>query len=136
MKNWILICSPDTYEIVKAKNIVAVRQNTWKRFSEEISKGDNFIIYVSKLCILDAIGRFKSDANFVEEMFNEERFFPCRRKIEFLSKNLAKPVGSIFSEIEPFRSVNTGPGNFMVCKGGFVELSDSNFNKLCNHAKS
>jgi len=131
MKHWILLFTPETYDLVKKHSTIGVRANVWKRFSEEMKTGDRFIGYISKKMTFDCLGAISGDATFEETMlFHDEKWFPCRRKVKFEKTGLSKPSSDLFHGIAPFNTVNTGPGNYLMCKGGFVEVSQKDFNWL------
>lgn len=131
MKFWIILFTPETYEAVKKLKKIGVRSNVWKSFSEKMTVGDQFIGYVSKKLLFDSLGKITSDASFEEDMiFPGEKWFPCRRKVEFDKVGLKHPSGDLFHGVAPFNETNTGPGNYMMCKGGFVEVSKKDFDWL------
>lgn len=131
MKHWVLVFSPDTYDVVKQKLVVGVRHHFRKSFSEKIQEGDRFITYISKKIMFDGFGSFRSEAYFDETpIFHEEKIFPFRRKIDFEVTDLKKRCGELFWGIEPFNRINTSPGNWLMCCGGFVEISAKDFNWL------
>jgi len=131
MKYWIIGFSPETYKIVKAKKTIGVRANVWKRFSEELGVGDAFVGYVSREVIFDSIGKITGDAEFKEDMiFHDEKFYPGRRTVEFEKIGIKKPAKELFDGIEPFNEIRTVPGNYLMCRGGFVEILKEDFDWL------
>ena len=131
MKHWVLLFTPETYELVKKLSTIGVRSNVWKSFSENMKPGDRFIGYVSKKMIFDCVGTISGDAAFEETMlFHYQKWFPCRRKVKFEKTGMAKPSGDLFNAVSPFNEANTGPGNYLMCKGGFVEIPKKDFNWL------
>ncbi len=131
MKHWTILFTPETYEMVKKHSMIGVRANVWKTFSENMEVGDRFVIYVSKKMIFDGHGSISGKATFEEtKVFHEDKWFPCRRKVKFEKTGLAHPSGDLFHGIPPFNEVNTGPGNYLMCKGGFVEISKKDFEWL------
>lgn len=131
MKHWIILFTPETYEVVKAKSLIGVRANVWKSFSENMKVGDRFIAYVSKKMTFDGFGAITGEATFEEDKpFHEDKWFPCRRKVKFEKTSLDKSSRDLFQGIAPFNEANTGPGNYMMCKGGFVEISKKDFDWL------
>ncbi|HNV72346.1 MAG TPA: EVE domain-containing protein [Candidatus Ozemobacteraceae bacterium] len=132
MKHWIMLFTPETYELVKKHSTIGVRSNVWKSFSENMKVGDRFIGYVSRQMIFDATGTITGDATFEETMlFHDQKWFPCRRRVKFEKTGLNKPSSDLFHGVAPFNEVNTGPGNYLMCKGGFVEVSKKDFDWLC-----
>ena len=131
MKHWIILFTPETYEAVKKLGTIGARANVWKAFSEGMAKGDRFIGYVSKKMLFDAIGTIASDATFEEkQIFPGDKLFPCRRKIAFEKTGLNAPSGDLFHGIAPFNEIGCGPGNYLMCKGGFAEIDKANFEWL------
>jgi len=66
----------------------------------------------------------------LDKSFHENKSFPCRRKVKFEKTGLDKPSRDLFHGIAPFNEVNTGPGNYLMVKGGFVEVSKKDFDWL------
>jgi len=131
VKYWIILFTQETYEIVKSKSLIGVRSNVWKAFSENMKVGDHFISYVSKKMTFDGFGAITGEAVFEDtKIFHEEKWFPCRRRVRFEKVGLAKPSGDLFHGIPPFNAVNTGPGNYLMCKGGFVEVTKKDYHWL------
>ncbi len=131
MKYWIIVFTPETYEAAKKKSLIGVRTSVKKRFEEIITEGDIFVTYVSRQVLFDGYGKISGKA-FVDEtpIFGENPVFPCRRKVTFEKAGLKKPAKEIFWGIEPFNTLNTSPGNYLLLKGGFVEISKNDYNWL------
>lgn len=137
MKHWVILFTPETYEMVKTKSLIGVRSNVWKSFSENMKPGDRFISYISKRMTFDGFGTITSDAVFEDtKIFHEEKRFPCRRKVKFEKTGLEKSSGDLFQGVAPFNEVGTGPGNYLMCKGGFVEVSKKDFDWLFSRITS
>lgn len=86
---------------------------------------------MSKVVLFDSIGTIKSEATFEEDFpFHAEKWYPGRRKVNFEKIGLSVPARELFMGIEPFNEVNTAPGNYIMCRGGFVEVSRKNFDWL------
>ena len=131
MKFWIILFTPETYDAVKKLNKIGVRSNVWKSFSESMAIGDQFIGYVSEKRLFDCLGEITSEASFEEKnIFPGEKAFPCRRKVEFNKIGLKHPSGDLFYGVAPFNEKNTPPGNYLMIKGGFVEISKKDFDWL------
>lgn len=131
MKNWVVLFTPTTYESVKRLGIIGVRPNVWGPFSKTMSVGDRFIGYVSKTMIFDSYG-FIDGAAITDEkpIFPGNSLFPCRRRVRFEKTGLNKPSGDLFYGVAPFNELSTGPGNYLMIKGGFVEVSEKDFSWL------
>lgn len=131
MRYWILCFAPETYEVVKEKGMIGVRMNVRQRFVKDMNKGDKFISYVSKQMILDGWGTVESDAFMGEDkIFCKDKLFPHRRSVCFEEVSKNRSADNLFMGVEPFNKVNTPPGNYMMCKGGFVEISERDFRWL------
>jgi len=131
MKYWLILFTPETYEVVKEKALIGVRSNVWKAFSENMKPGDRFISYISKKMMFDGFGTIAGDTVFEDTViFHEEKCFPCRRKVTFEKTGIGKPSGDLFHGVAPFNEVGTAPGNYLMCKGGFVEISKKDFDWL------
>lgn len=131
MKYWIIGFTPETYKVVQEKKMIGVRKDVWKRFSEEMNVGDKFIGYLSKLVLFDSLGTIKGEATFEEDFaFHPEKWYPGRRRISFEKIGIKKPAMDLFWAMKPFNEVNTVPGNYIMCKGGFVEISKTDYEWL------
>jgi len=131
MKYWVIGFTPSTYEVVKKQKTIGVRANVWGRFSTEMQIGDKFVSYVSSRVIFDSIGTITSNARFEEDMlFDQVKFYPSRRKIEFEKINLSVPATKLFNGIAPFNEKNTHAGNYLMIKGGFVEVCKADYDWL------
>lgn len=131
MKYWIIGFTPETYKVVQEKKMIGVRKDVWKRFSEEMNVGDKFIGYLSKVVLFDSLGTIKGEATFEEDFaFHPEKWYPGRRKISFEKTGIKKPAMDLFWAIKPFDEINTVPGNYIMCKGGFVEISKKEYDWL------
>lgn len=137
MRYWVILFTPSTYEAVKRLHTIGVRSNVWKSFSENMSKGDRFIGYISKSMLFDSFGTVASDATFEENaIFSGDILFPCRRKVKFEKVGLAKPSSNLFNGVSPFNELATGPGNYLMLKGGFVEIGEKDFSWLLKEVSS
>lgn len=136
MKYWIIGFTPETYKVVQEKKMIGVRKNIWKRFSEVMSVGDKFIGYLSKLVLFDSLGTIESEATFEEDFaFHPEKLYPGRRQISFEKIGLKKPAMNLFWAMKPFNEINTVPGNYIMCLGGFVEISKIDFDWILSELK-
>ena len=52
MRNWLFLFRPETYEDVRRLGFVGVRYDHRRRFAD-ISEGDRFVAYISRLRVLD-----------------------------------------------------------------------------------
>lgn len=131
MKFWIIGFTPATYEVVKKNKTIGVRANVWNRFSKDINIGDKFISYVSSRVVFDSIGTITSNATFEEDMlFDQVKCYPGRRKVEFEKINLDVSAKELFYGMAPFNEKNTHAGNYIMIKGGFVEICRTDYEWL------
>lgn len=131
MKYWVLVFSPETYDIVKANNLIGVRENVRPRFEKEMSVGDPFIAYISRKIIFDAFGTIASHHQYSEkQIFGAKAVFPCRREVSFEKIGINKPIGDLFWGVAPFNKTAASAGNYLLLKGGFVEISKKDFTWL------
>lgn len=89
MKYWILVTHPKNFDVMKAKNIAAMKAKR-KNFAEHVAPGDKVAFYLTK------IGKFGGTAEFTSKfredkskMFTEEKLgetHPWRFDIKFESK--------------------------------------------------
>jgi len=99
--------------------------------------GDKFIGYISKLVLFDSFGTIQSDATFEEDFaFHPEKWYPGRRKVILEKVGLAVQARELFLGIQPFNEINTVPGNYIMCKGGFVKISEKDFKWLYGRIES
>jgi len=129
MKFWVLVFSPQMYELVKKYKTIGVVDRVWHSFSEQLSIGDKFIAYISRTKCIDSVGSITSDAMYqTTEVFSDDALlFPCRREVSFLHKGLAMPENGVLKQFAPFSKIKTYPGNYLMLKGGFVQIAESAF---------
>lgn len=80
MKYWLLVTHPNNFEIMKAKNIAAMKAKR-KSFAEQVEIGDKVVFYLTK------IGKFGGVAEFTsyvreekDKIFTEEKPGPSSAK--------------------------------------------------------
>lgn len=70
MKYWILVTHPNNFEIMKAKNMAAMKAKR-KSFALQVEPGDKVVFYLIK------IGKFGGVAEFISRARNEtSKIFP------------------------------------------------------------
>lgn len=89
MKYWILVTHPKNFEVMKAKNIAAMKAKR-KSFAEQVMPGDKVVFYLTK------IGKFGGAAEFTSKfredkskIFTEEKpgeVHPWRFDVKFEAK--------------------------------------------------
>src|SRR3990167_4122320 len=76
MNYWLLVTHPDNFEIMKAKNIAAMKAKR-KSFAERVEPGDKVVFYLTK------IGKFGGVAEFVSKSREEKsKIFPEEKENE------------------------------------------------------
>lgn len=65
MKYWILVTHPKNFELMKAKNIAAMKAKR-KSFADQVEIGDKVVFYLTK------IGKFGGVAEFTSKVREEE----------------------------------------------------------------
>lgn len=86
MKYWILVTHPDNFELMKQKNIAAMKAKR-KSFAEQVEVGDKVVFYLTKIGKFGGVAEFKS--KFREEktkIFTEEKpgeIHPWRFDVKF-----------------------------------------------------
>ena len=65
MTCWLLVTHPDNFEVMKAKNIAAMKAKR-KSYADRVKRGDKIIFYLTK------IGKFGGAAEFTS-MVNEDK---------------------------------------------------------------
>jgi hypothetical protein len=131
MRYWLFMFRPDTYEKVKEHGTVGVRESVRKRFAE-VRKGDRFVVYVSRAKLLDGYGEITSDP-FEDDLmiFSEDKVYPWRCRVAFDNVDAEVPAGDELWGLAPFEGLKTTtPTNMIFCKGGFVEISKNDYERV------
>lgn len=134
MRNWLLAFRPDTYEKVKQHGTIGVLKNYRKRFAE-LAPGDRFVVYLTQKRVFDGHGVIDGEPFEAEDpIFGEGQVYPHRCRVRFLETGAAREAGELLWFLEAFREVgNTSPTNMLFCKGGFMEIPESDFERLCSY---
>ena len=131
MRNWLFAFRPDTYEQVKHHGTIGVLKNHRRRFAE-LSPGDRFVVYLTQKRVFDGHG-FVEGSPFEDEepIFGEGQVYPHRCRVRFQETGAARPSGDELWFLEAFRDLeNTEPTNVLFCRGGFVDISDADYDRL------
>lgn len=73
MKYWILVTHPKNFELMKAKNMAAMKAKR-KSYALSVEPGDKLVFYLTKIGKFGGVAEFKSAAKFDEKkMFEEEK---------------------------------------------------------------
>lgn len=134
MRHWIMMFRPETYELVKRHETIAVNPQHGPRFFREIADGDRFVIYVSHRRVIDGHGEIIGEP-FVDTapIFGEERDYPHRCKVRFQQTGAAVDAsGDVLWGLAPFEGMEmkTTPTNYIFLKGGFLEISERDYQEL------
>ena len=128
---------PDTYRCVKKLGTIGARHEHRNRFAE-FRSDDLFIAYVSKRGILDGYGRVTSNP-FVDDapIFGPGVAYPNRCRVAFELDGAEAPVGDLLWALErwkgPEMTLRTHPANMLFCYGGFMEITQTDYDFLVSH---
>jgi len=86
---WLLVTHPANFEIMKAKNIAAMKLKR-KNFAQRVKVGDKIVFYLTKIGKLGGSAEFKSKVREEsKKIFEEEKqgeIHPWRFDVEFEDK--------------------------------------------------
>lgn len=86
MKFWLLVTHPDNFEIMKAKNMAAMKAKR-KSFAEAVEVGDKVVFYLTKIGKFGGVAEFTSKTKEDKtKIFTEEKpgeTHPWRFSIKF-----------------------------------------------------
>lgn len=86
MRYWILVTHPDNFELMKAKNIAAMKAKR-KSFAAQVVVGDKVVFYLTKIGKFGGVAEFKSKVkNQTSKIFPEEsegELHPWRFDVKF-----------------------------------------------------
>lgn len=86
MKYWILVTHPTNFELMKAKNIAAMKAKR-KSFAEQVVVGDKVVFYLTKIGKFGGVAEFKSKTREEKtKIFEEEKpgeVHPWRFDVKF-----------------------------------------------------
>ena len=122
---------PETYSVVQEHNVIGVTEQHKKRFNK-LAKDDKFVVYVSRSRLLDGYGVITGSPFFDgSTIFGTKQKYPHRCGIRFFRTGAKKPAGNNLWYLSVFPSqMKTTPTNLILCKGGFIEISSSDYNDL------
>ena len=131
VRHWILMFRPETYAAARQHGLMAVLHNHRRRFGE-VQSGDRFVAYVSRQRILDAHGEI------VGEPFQEVSDVPVgwtryteRARIRFDETDAGIDAKELLWGLSICcEGIKTAPTNLLLCKGGFMEISEADYNWL------
>jgi hypothetical protein len=130
--HWLFMFRPETYELVKKHETLGVLKSHRARFST-LAPSDRFVSYVSRLQILDGHGVVESSPfESTESIFGDrsERY-PHRAKVSFVETGLGRDGSKLLYGLSAFQEgLNTTPANTVLCKGGFLEITQEDYEWL------
>lgn len=89
MKYWILVTHPNNFEIMKAKNMAAMKARR-KSFADQVEVGDKVAFYLTKISKFGGVAEFTTRArNENSKIFTEEKpgeVHPWRFDVKFEKK--------------------------------------------------
>lgn len=131
MKHWLMMFRPETYGDVKAHGTIGVRTGA-RKLLKDLSVGDPFVAYLSRLQQVDAIGAVAGEP-FVDDtpIFSGGKVYEHRCRVTFAESGFARPVVDTLWSLSCFpRQMKTTPSNFIYCKGGIIEIAKDDFDLL------
>ncbi|MBN1944777.1 MAG: EVE domain-containing protein [Bradymonadales bacterium] len=131
MNHWLFMFRPDTYKKVVEHGTIGVHHAKQKRFAA-LHGGDRLITYVSRDKLIDGYGTLVGEP-YAEEthIFAPDQLYPYRFRVQFEKTGLARPVGDVLWGLSPFQGeMKTTPTNLMLCKGGFIEITQDDYDWL------
>jgi hypothetical protein len=134
MKHWLLMFKPETYEIVKDKGVIGVLHMHRRRFSD-LADGDRFLAYVSRQQVLDGYGRLDGQPyEDIERLWPGRELYPQRCRVAFDNVGAEVPAKDLLWDLDAWKArekpLATQPWNMLFCYGGFMEVPESDYQRL------
>ncbi len=89
MKYWILVTHPTNFELMKAKNIAAMKAKR-KSFAEQVEPGDKVVFYLTKIGkfggVAEVTSRAREETNKIFEEEKPGEVHPWRFDVKFEAK--------------------------------------------------
>ncbi len=127
MRHWILMFKPETYEVVQSHGVVGVQPKNAQRFFE-LAPGDKFITYVSRARLLDGHGEIRSEPfNDVSDIGPGWPYYALRARVRIDQTGAGKDAKDLLWGFSTFDGIRTSPGNYLFCKGGFLEIAEKDY---------
>lgn len=123
---------PETYACVQEHKTIGVTANHQARF-REIADGDRFVAYVSRSRLLDAYGTVTGGVfEGQQRIFGDKsKNYLYRAPVAFTETGLARDGSKLLYGLSEFESgLTTSPGNFLFCKGGFLRITEADYDWL------
>jgi len=131
MKHWIVMFRPETYAAAQKYGLMAVLHNHRRRFAE-VAEGDRFVAYISRQRLLDAHGVVASDPfeDLAEEPPGWVRYTQ-RARVRFEETGAGIDARELLWGLTVWgETFTTLPTNMLLCKGGFMEIPESDYQWL------
>lgn len=131
MKNWLLMLKPDTYVDAQAHGLIGVLHMHRRRFAQ-VSPGDRFVAYISRSRLLDGHGTILSVPfeSTSDTPVGWERYTQ-RARVRFDGTGASRDARELLWGLSVWGSeLRTPPSNMLFCKGGFLEVPDSDYDWL------
>jgi hypothetical protein len=134
VKHWLLMFKPETYEVVKEHGVIGVLHMHRRRFAE-LADGDKFIAYISRQQVFDGHGTIVGQPyEDLERLWPGRELYPQRCRVAFERVGAQAPAGDLLWELDAWelreKPLNTQPWNMLFCYGGFMEVPESDFERL------
>lgn len=131
-RHWLLMFHPDTYKLVQQHHTIGVLGRYKQRF-HEVTRGDPFVVYVSRQQCFDAYGKIESDAfQDTKPIFGprSERYV-WRRTVKLQKTGFARDGRKLLYGVSVFKgTLTTTPANMVNCCGGFLAISEEDYTWL------
>ena len=131
MKHWLMMFRPETYGDVQTHGTIGVRI-TARKLLKNLSKGDPFVAYLSRVQQVDGVGKVVGEA-FVDDtpIFSGNKVYEHRCKVTFTESGFAQRVADTLWSLSCFpKEMRTTPSNYIYCKGGIIEITKADFDLL------
>lgn len=131
MKYWLMMFRPETYEDVRAHGTIGVRTGA-RQLLRDLSIGDSFVAYLSRVQQLDGIGTVAGDA-FEDDtpIFSGAKGYEHRCAVTFAESGFAQPAVDTLWLLSCFpQEMKTTPANYIHCKGGIIQVTKDDFELL------
>ena len=131
MKHWIVMFRPETYAAAREHEIMAVLHNHRRRFAE-IAPGDRFVAYISRQRLLDAHGEVTGEPyQELSDVPQGWTRYTERAAIRFDQTGAGIDARELLWGLSVCdEGIKTEPTNLLFCKGGFMEIPESDYQWL------
>jgi len=131
VKYWIVMFRPETYAAAREHGLMGVLNMHHRRFAD-FAPGDRFVAYISRERLLDAHGEVTSEP--FQEVAQEPKGwirYTERARIRFDQTGAGIDARELLWGLSVFGDgLKTAPANLLFCKGGFMEITESDYGWL------